>query len=56
MYNENWLVTSTSRGRGKPKKTWIEKVKKELKVPNLTDKIALDRTEWKYILHVPDSN
>lgn len=38
-------VTGTSRMKGRPKKTQIETFKKELKVLNLTDKIALDGTK-----------
>lgn len=40
--------------RGRHKKTWIETIRNDLKALNFTDKIALDRTEWKYKIHAAD--
>lgn len=39
-------VTRTSRRRKRPKKTWIETIRNDLKALNLTGKIALNRAEW----------
>lgn len=42
----NWLeVRGTSRTKGRPKKTWTETVRKDLKALNSTDTITLEWTE-----------
>jgi hypothetical protein len=42
------------RGRGRPNLTWEESVKRDLKNWCITKELALDRTEWKLAIHVPE--
>lgn len=49
-------ITGISRWKGRPKKTWIEKVRNNLKALNCTDKIAQYRTELKHMIHLTDPN
>jgi hypothetical protein len=42
------------RGRGRPNLTWEESVKRELKDWCITKELALDRREWKLVIHVPE--
>ena len=44
---------STRRGRGRPRLTWEEAVKKDLKEWNVSKELALDRSAWKLAIHVP---
>jgi len=37
-------VDNVKRGRGRPKLTWDESVKRDLKVWNISKEIALDRS------------
>lgn len=46
-------VLGTLRG-WRPKKTWMKTVRNDLRTLNLTDKIALHLTEWKFSLHVAE--
>ena len=39
-------IEGNARGRGRPKLTWIEIIKKYLVWCGLTDIMALDRVEW----------
>lgn len=39
----------------RPKKTWIEIVRNDLKTLNLTDKITLEQTEQKRKIHIASS-
>lgn len=41
------IVQKTVRGRGRPRKTWLETIGNDLKAFNLMNKIPLNRTEWK---------
>lgn len=43
------------RGRGQPKLTWEEGVKRDLKDWNVPRDLALDRNAWKSTIHVPES-
>ena len=45
---------STRRGRGRPRLTWEEVVKKDLKEWNVSKELALDRSVWKLAIHVPE--
>ena len=45
---------STRRGRGQPRLTWEEAVKKNLKEWNVSKELALDRSVWKLAIHVPE--
>ena len=43
-----------ARGRGRPKLTWVEIIKKDLVWCGLIDIIALDRVAWRNRIHVAD--
>lgn len=49
-------VISASRGKEKPKKIWIEKVKNDIKAFDLADKIVPELTKWKHKNHIADRN
>ena len=49
-------VNGLLRGRGRPKRTRMEVVKIDLKKCNLSENFAQDRSKWKNIIHVADSN
>ena len=42
------------RGRGRPKLTWLEAIKGDLKGWNIPKDLALDRSAWKTAIHVPE--
>jgi len=42
------------RGRGRPKLTWEETVRKNLKEWNIFGDLALNRSAWKAAIHVPE--
>ena len=42
------------RGRGRPKLTWEETVKRDLKDWNIMRELALDKAAWKAAIHVPE--
>ena len=44
-------IEGNDRGRGRPKLTWIEIIKKDLVWCSLTDIMALDRVEWRNRIH-----
>ncbi|KAL5154279.1 hypothetical protein HKD37_19G053668 [Glycine soja] len=44
----------TIRGRGRPKKTIREVIKKDLKINGLDRSMVLDRTLWRKLIHVAD--
>ena len=41
-------------GRGRPKKTIREVIKKDLEINGLDRNIVLDRTLWRKLIHVAD--
>jgi hypothetical protein len=45
---------NTRRGRGRPKLTWEEAIKRNLKEWNIPKEIVLDRSAWKIAIHVPE--
>ena len=45
--------SNVKRGRGRPKLTWVEAIKGDLKGYILKD-LALDRSAWKTAIHVPE--
>ena len=47
-------IDNTKRGRGRPKLTWDEGVKRDLKEWNVPRDLAFDRTAWKSAIHVPE--
>ena len=42
------------RGRGRPKLTWDESVKRDLKDWNIPEEVALDRSAWRLTINVPE--
>ena len=48
------LVRNVKRGRGRPKLTWVEAIKGDLKGWNISKDLALDRSAWKTAIHVPE--
>ena len=47
-------VDNVKRGRGRPKLTWDESVKRDLKDWNISKVIALDRSVWRLAINVPE--
>ena len=45
---------STRRGRGRPRLTWEEAVKNDLKEWNVSKELALDMSAWKLAIHVSE--
>ena len=46
--------SNVKRGRGRPKLTWVEAIKGDLKEWNIPKDLALDRSAWKIAIHVPE--
>ena len=47
-------VDNVKRGRGRPKLTWDESVKRDLKDLNISKEIVLDRSIWRLAINVPE--
>ena len=47
-------VVNVKRGRGRPKLTWDESVKRDLKDWNISKEIDLDRSAWRLAINVPE--
>ena len=47
-------VDNVKRGRGRPKLTWVESVKRDLKDWNISKEIALDRSAWRLAINVTE--
>jgi len=47
-------VDNVKRGRGRPKLTWDESVKRDLKDCNISKEIVLDRSAWRLAINVPE--
>jgi hypothetical protein len=41
-------------GRGQPKLTWDESVKRDLKEWNISKDLAIDRSAWRLTINVPE--
>ena len=48
------LVDKVKRGKGRPKLTWDESVKRDLKDWNISKEITLDRSAWRLAINVPE--
>ena len=46
--------SNVKRGRGRPKLTWVEAIKGDLKGWNIPKDLALDRSAWKTDIHVSE--
>ncbi|KAG2611405.1 hypothetical protein PVAP13_4KG163305 [Panicum virgatum] len=47
-------VDKVKRGRGRPKLTWDESVKRDLKDWDISEELALDRSAWRLAINVPE--
>ena len=47
-------IDNVKRGRGRPKLTWDESVKRDLKNRNISEDVALDRSAWRLAVSVPE--
>ena len=47
-------VDNVKRDRGRPKLTWYESVKRDLKNWNISKEIVLDRSAWRLAINVPE--
>jgi len=47
-------VNKVKRGKGRPKLTWDESVKRDIKDWNISEEVALDRSAWKLAINVPE--
>jgi len=47
-------VDNAKRGRGRPKLTWDELVKRDFKEWNISKEIALDRSAWRLAINVSE--
>ena len=43
-----------TRGRGRPRKTITETIRKDLEINNLDQNMVYDRTLWRNLIHVAD--
>ena len=48
-------ANKVKRGRGRPKLTWEESVKRGLKDWYISEELALDRSAWRLAINVPES-
>ena len=48
------LILLCKRGRGRPKLTWDESVKRDLKDWDISEELALDRIAWRLAINVPE--
>ena len=51
---ENIDIEQGKKLRGRPKMTWIEVVKKDMKLLELEKRMAADRNVWRRMIHVLD--
>jgi len=47
-------VDEVKRGRGRPKLTWDESVKRDLKYWDISEELALDMSAWRLSINVPE--
>ena len=47
-------VDCSKRGRGRPRLTWEEVVKMDLKIWGISEELVTDRSEWKLAIYVPE--
>ena len=47
-------IANAKRGRGRPKLTWEESVKRDLKEWNISKEVALNRSAWRLAINVPE--
>ena len=49
-------VDGLPRGRDRPKRTWMEVLKIDMKTCNLSEDLAQDKSEWRNTICVADPN
>ena len=47
-------VNKVKRGKGRPKLTWDESVKRDLKDWDISEEVALDRSAWRLAINMPE--
>ena len=47
-------VDNVKRGRGRPKLTWDESVKRDFKEWQISKEVALDRIAWRLAIYMPE--
>ncbi|KAH0461139.1 hypothetical protein IEQ34_008714 [Dendrobium chrysotoxum] len=47
-------LTYVKKGRGRPKKTWLENIRNDLSLLDLNENLTLNRTQWRKRIHVAD--
>jgi hypothetical protein len=47
-------ANNVKSGRGRPKLTWDESVKRDLKEWNISKDLAMDRSTWRLAINVPE--
>ena len=47
-------VGQVKRVQGRPKKTWMEVIRQDIKAKGLNKGILLDRDEWRMLTYVPN--
>ena len=47
-------VDNVKRGRGRPKLTWDESVKRDLKNWDISKELLLDRSAWRLAINMPE--
>jgi hypothetical protein len=48
-------VDSVRRGRGRPKLTWEEAVRRDLKEWDILKELVMDRSVWRLAINVPET-
>ena len=51
---ERIKLGQVKRAHERPKKTWMEVIRQDIKAKGLSEGILLDRNEWRKLIHVPD--
>ncbi|KAH0462579.1 hypothetical protein IEQ34_010154 [Dendrobium chrysotoxum] len=47
-------LTYVKKGRGRPKKTWLENIRNDLSLLDLNENLTFNRTQWRKKIHVAD--
>ena len=51
---ERIKLGQVKRAQGRPKKTWMEVMRQDIKGKGFNEGILLNRNEWRKLIHVPD--
>ncbi|PKU68951.1 ataxia telangiectasia mutated family protein [Dendrobium catenatum] len=47
-------LTYVKKGRGRPKKAWLENIRNDLSLLDLNENLTFNRTQWRKMIHVAD--